>query len=103
MSKFSLAGKNVLITGAGTGIGRAIALEFARLGASVVVNYNSSKEAALEVVKEIEQIGGKAIAFQADVTQEEQVKSLVKASAEFGQGKIDVLVNNAGTLVQRCP
>jgi len=103
VSKFSLAGKNVLITGAGTGIGRAIALEFARLGASVVVNYNSSKEAALEVVKEIEQIGGKAIAFQADVTQEEQVKSLVKASAEFGQGKIDVLVNNAGTLVQRCP
>ena len=53
MDKISLLNKKALITGAGTGIGRAIALEFARLGADVVVNYNSSKDAALEVVEEI--------------------------------------------------
>ncbi|NLT95978.1 MAG: 3-oxoacyl-ACP reductase FabG [Clostridia bacterium] len=103
MDKITLLNKKALITGAGTGIGRAIALEFARLGADVVVNYNSSKDAALEVVKIIKEMGREAIAVQADVTDEEQVKALVKKAAQFGQGKIDILVNNAGAMVKRCP
>ncbi|MDK2824468.1 MAG: 3-oxoacyl-[acyl-carrier protein] reductase [Clostridia bacterium] len=103
MEKFNLKNNKALITGAGTGIGRAIAIEFAKLGADVVVNYNSSKEAAEEVVNEIKGLGQKAIAIQADVTKEDQVSNLVKKAVEFGEGKIDILVNNAGTLVKRCP
>jgi 3-oxoacyl-[acyl-carrier protein] reductase len=102
MSKISLAGKTALVTGGGTGIGRAIALEFAKNGATVVVNYNASKEAAEEVVAEIEAIGGKALALQADLIKEDQVEKLVKETVAFA-GTIDILVNNAGTLVKRCP
>ncbi|KJS82154.1 MAG: oxidoreductase [Peptococcaceae bacterium BICA1-8] len=102
MHKFDLKGKNVLVTGGGTGIGRAIAIEFAKLGAQIVVNYNSSKEAAEEVVDEVEKLSSIAIAVQADVTKEDQVMKLVKEAEVFGQGKIDILVNNAGTLVERC-
>jgi len=103
MHKFSLQDKKALVTGGGTGIGRAIAIEFAKLGADVVINYNSSREAAQEVVGEIKKIGSEAVAIQADVTKEDQVVNLVEKAAEFGEGRIDILVNNAGTLVQRCP
>ena len=95
MSK-PLEGKVAIVTGASRGIGRAIALELARRGAQVVVNYNRSAEAAAEVVAAIEAAGGQAAAVQADVSDFEQAGRLIQAGLEaFGQ--IDILVNNAGT------
>lgn len=84
-----------LVTGASRGIGRAIALSLAAEGAKVAVNYASSSSAAEEVVSQIKDQGGEAIALGADVSQAEAVDTLVKAVMdEWGQ--IDVLVNNAG-------
>lgn len=84
-----------IVTGASRGIGRAIALELAKQGATVVVNYARSAEAALEVVQMIEQQGGTAIAIAADVSVPEQVETLVAKTVET-YGRVDVLVNNAG-------
>ena len=84
-----------IITGSSRGIGKAAALALAAEGASVVVNYARSSAAADEVVAEITQAGGSAIALQADVSQEDQVDALVKATKDKF-GRIDVLVNNAG-------
>ncbi|BCX13201.1 MAG: beta-ketoacyl-ACP reductase [Thermosynechococcus sp.] len=84
-----------IVTGASRGIGRAIALELAKEGATVVVNYARSVEAALEVVQMIEQQGGTAIAIAADVSVPEQVDALVAKTVET-YGRVDVLVNNAG-------
>ncbi|MFN3678562.1 MAG: 3-oxoacyl-[acyl-carrier-protein] reductase [Thermosynechococcus sp.] len=84
-----------IVTGASRGIGRAIALELAKKGATVVVNYARSAEAALEVVQMIEQQGGTAIAIAADVSIPEQVETLVAKTVET-YGRVDVLVNNAG-------
>lgn len=90
-----LDGKTAIVTGAGRGIGRAIAKELGSCGANVVVNYVTSGEAAEALVKEIEELGVKALAVQADVTDFEAVGVMVKQTIEtFGQ--IDVLVNNAG-------
>lgn len=90
-----LEGKRALVTGASSGIGRAIALRLAREGALVAVNYLSHAEAAEQVVKEISEVGAKAIAVQADVSNEEQVDAMfARAVAEFGG--LDILVNNAG-------
>ena len=75
--------------------GRAIALELASRGASVIVNYNSSSPAAEEVVSAITGAGGSATAVQADVSNEEQVDTLFKKTTEL-YGKIDIVVNNAG-------
>ena len=84
-----------IVTGASRGIGRAIALELARRGAHVVVNYHRNAEAAAKVVAAIEADDGQAIAVQADVGDFEQAAGLIKAALDaFGQ--IDVLVNNAG-------
>ncbi len=90
-----LTDKVALVTGASRGIGKAIALSLAAEGAKVVINYARSSEAAEAVVKEIVDGGGEAIALQADVSQEDQVDSLVKETKEKF-GRIDVLVNNAG-------
>ena len=84
-----------IITGSSRGIGKAAALALAAEGASVVVNYARSSTAADEVVAEITGAGGSAIALQADVSQEEQVDALIKATKDKF-GRIDVLVNNAG-------
>jgi len=84
-----------LVTGASRGIGRAIALVLAAQGAKVVVNYANSATAALEVVKEIQDFGGVAIAIQADVSKAEEVDSMIAQVMEQWQ-RIDVLVNNAG-------
>ncbi|MEL6165758.1 MAG: 3-oxoacyl-[acyl-carrier-protein] reductase [Cyanobacteria bacterium J06628_3] len=91
----SLREQVAVVTGASRGIGRAIAQEFAKLGATVVVNYASSSKAAEELVSEITTAGGNAIALQADVSKEEDVESLVKTVLEKFN-KIDILVNNAG-------
>jgi len=91
-----LLGKSAIVTGASRGIGRAIALELAKRGAAVVVNFNSSEAAANEVVKAITNAGGKAIAFKADVSKMDEATALVKACTE-AFGKVDILVNNAGT------
>ena len=90
----------VVVTGASRGLGRAIAQEMGRGGAKVVVNYSRSREPAEELVAEISENGGEAIAVQADVSDPEQAKSLIdRTIEEFG--RIDVLVNNAGINVDR--
>ncbi|MBN8234419.1 3-oxoacyl-[acyl-carrier-protein] reductase [Halobacillus kuroshimensis] len=84
-----------LVTGASRGIGRAIALELARQGAKVAVNYAGSEDKAEAVVQEIIAGGGSAMKIQADVASEEDVKQMVKTVVdEFG--RLDILVNNAG-------
>jgi 3-oxoacyl-[acyl-carrier protein] reductase len=84
-----------LVTGAGTGMGRAIAETFAREGAKVAVNYSKSREAAEEVVTGIRSAGGTAIAIGADVSQVSEVEAMVEqVNREFG--RLDILVNNAG-------
>lgn len=90
-----LENKVAVITGASSGIGKAITLAFANEGAAVVVDYRSHPEAAQETVEQIKSAGGKAAAVRADVTQPEDVRTLIQhAVQEFG--RLDVLVNNAG-------
>ena len=84
-----------LVTGAGTGIGRAIAETFAQHGAKVAVNYSRSRDAAEEVVAGIRSAGGTAIAIGADVAQDAEVRAMMeRVNGEFG--RLDILVNNAG-------
>src|SRR4029434_6395005 len=90
-----LEGKVAVVTGASKGIGAGIAKEFAAEGASVVVNYSSSKTDADKVVDEIAKAGGKAVAVQGSVAKKAEVEKLFSTS-EKALGKIDILVNNAG-------
>lgn len=83
------------MTGAGRGIGRAIALTLAECGADVVVNYSASKEAAEETVKEIEKMGRRALALQADISKEEDCERLFAQTVD-AFGGVDILVNNGG-------
>jgi 3-oxoacyl-[acyl-carrier protein] reductase len=90
-----LSGKTALVTGAGRGIGKAIAKKLASLGATVVVNYSGSKEKAEETVAEIVAAGGSAEAMQCDVSDFKACEEFSKAVvAKYG--KLDILVNNAG-------
>src|SRR5438445_810250 len=95
MATKKLAGKVAVITGASKGIGAAIAKHFADEGASVVVNYASSKEGAERVVREIAGKDGRAIAVQADVAKQADIKRLF-AETQKAFGRLDILVNNAG-------
>ena len=97
-----LKGKTALITGASTGIGAAVAIAFAARGMRVAVHYNSSADAANQVVATIRAAGGDAFALQADVRNTQAIRAAV-ASAAAQLGHIDVLVNNAGSLVKRAP
>ena len=90
-----LEGRSAVVTGASRGIGRAIALDLAKEGASVVVNYNSTPKGAEEVVAEIEKMGGKALAVKANIGQSEDAKALIQAAIDNFE-KVDILVNNAG-------
>ena len=90
-----LRGQAALVTGGGTGIGRGISLALAREGASVVINYQNSKDKAEATVREIRESGGRAVAVQADVRRETDVKRLVDETVR-DSGRLDVLVNNAG-------
>jgi glucose 1-dehydrogenase len=90
-----LVGQKALVTGASSGIGKAVALRLAQEGADVVVNYASQREPAIEVVEEIRRTGRQAIAVQADVSNEEDVLRLFREACD-ALGTIDILVNNAG-------
>ena len=87
--------KVAIVTGGSRGIGKTIALELARNGAKVVINYSSNADAANAVVKEIEALGAEAFASQADVSDSAQAKVLIEETINRF-GKVDILVNNAG-------
>ena len=91
-----LAGKVAIVTGASKGIGAGIALELGAAGASVVVNYSSSREGAEKVVKQITDAGGRAVAVGADLSKPDQVPQLFAGATKAFGDKLDVLVNNAG-------
>lgn len=90
-----LIGKTAVVTGAGRGIGKAIALKLADMGADLVLNYRSSEKETEELIKEIEAKGVKAVSVKADVSKFDEAELIAKkAKEEFG--KVDILVNNAG-------
>ncbi|HEX5647352.1 MAG TPA: glucose 1-dehydrogenase [Nitrospira sp.] len=96
----SLSGKVAIVTGASNGIGRAIAERFAEDGAIVVVNHSKSPEKAQQVVIGIQAKGGKAVAFQADMSKVSEARRLVRETAkQFG--RLDILVNNAGRFMPK--
>lgn len=94
----SLAGKVALITGAGRGLGRGIAIELGKRGASVVVNYNSAEKLAQEVVDEISKAGSRAVAIKADVTKVPEISRLFQEALQHF-GHLDIVVSNSGTEV----
>ncbi len=91
-----LAGKVALVTGGARGIGRATAVRLGREGASVVVNYKTNEQAAAEAAHLVGESGARVTTVQADVAAPEDAERLVKQAVEFGGGRLDVLVNNAG-------
>ena len=94
MSPKNLAGRVAVVTGASLGIGRAVAEVLAASGADVVVNFRSSEDAADEVVAGINEAGGRAVKFQADVSDQAAVESLVAFAVEHF-GRLDIAVSNA--------
>ena len=90
-----LTGKTAVVTGGSRGIGRAICIELAKQGANIVVNYSGSEDKAKQVVLEIEALGAKAIAIQANVADSVAVDAMMKQAVETF-GSLDILVNNAG-------
>lgn len=99
--QIDLKGKVAIVTGGARDIGQAVVLELARSGAKVVINYSSSAAAAAALTAEVKAMGGEAIAVQADVSNEADVRRLVKETqAAFG-AEIHILVNNAGGILAR--
>ncbi len=90
-----LENKKAIVTGAGRGIGRAVALAFAREGADVLINYHSNDAAAKEVAAEVEQLGRQAVIVKADVSNYQDCQSMVQSAIDK-LGGLDILVNNAG-------
>lgn len=90
-----LRGQKAIVTGASSGIGKAVAVSLGAAGAEVVVNYVGSEQPALEVVKKITGAGGKAIAIQCDVSKEDQVQAMFQRTINE-LGTVDILINNAG-------
>jgi 3-oxoacyl-[acyl-carrier protein] reductase len=95
MTDKPLAGKVALVTGAGRGIGREIALRLARDGASIIVHYASSKAGAEQTVADVVAIGGAAVAYQADITKRADVIAMFEA-IDGNPGRLDIVVNNSG-------
>jgi 3-oxoacyl-[acyl-carrier protein] reductase len=96
----ALRGRVALVTGASRGIGEAVALALAKSGANIAVNYRERASAAATVVRNIEQLGRRALAVRADVTACEQVCEMIEQTSQ-SLGPIDILVNNAGLLQQK--
>ncbi|SFE15294.1 3-oxoacyl-[acyl-carrier protein] reductase [Paenibacillus catalpae] len=94
-----LMGRTALVTGSAKGLGKRTALQLASLGCSIVLNYLGSRQEALELQREIEQIGVRAIAIQGDISVPAGVAKLA-AEAEAWNGGIDILVNNAGPFIR---
>ena len=90
-----LKGQKAIVTGASSGIGTAVAISLGQAGAEVVVNYGGNEQAANQVVDQIKQNGGNAIAIQADVSKENDVQRMFDQTIE-AFGTVDILVNNAG-------
>jgi 3-oxoacyl-[acyl-carrier protein] reductase len=90
-----LAGKVALVTGAGRGIGREIALRLARDGATIVAHYAHSKAGAEQTVADVQAMGGRAVAYQADIANRGEVAALFRA-IDRDPGRLDILVNNSG-------
>jgi 3-oxoacyl-[acyl-carrier protein] reductase len=90
-----LKGKVALITGGGTGIGRATALKLANRGVNIVVNYSKSAREAEETVEELKELGVKALAYKADVAKDEEVKAMCRYVGKT-LGRIDLVINSAG-------
>lgn len=95
-----LTDRTALITGANSGIGRAIALRFGRAGADVAIDYRSRPEDAEAVRRQVEAMGSRAISIQADISREEEVREMVDR-AVHELGRIDILVNNAGLQIEK--
>jgi NAD(P)-dependent dehydrogenase (short-subunit alcohol dehydrogenase family) len=95
-----MAGQRVLVTGAGTGVGRGIALAFARVGAAVVLHYSHSGAGALDTAESIRRAGGTAAALAADFANVHEVQDLARRAESF-LGGMDVLVNSAGITMNR--
>lgn len=91
-----LSGKGAIVTGSAVGVGRATALELAKRGASVVVNYSRSEQEANETVAAVERLGAKTLLVRADVSQDREVRAMVERAGD-AFGSVDVLVNNAAT------
>ena len=90
-----LKDKIAVVTGASRGVGKAIALAYAREGANVVVNYASNEAAADQVVRDIEALGRKAVKIQGDVAKKEEARAVIQVAKDHF-GRLDILVNNAG-------
>ena len=99
--EIKLHGKAALVTGAGRGIGKEIALRLARSGADVAVNYNLSAEKAEDVCEDIRKLGRQSIAVHADVGNSGQVNEMVEKVVETFDGRLDILVCNAGINVRK--
>lgn len=91
-----IAGKSAIVTGSAVGVGRATALELAKRGANVVINYSRSEQEAEETATQVESLGVKALLVRADVSQDEEVRAMVRRAID-AFGTIQVLVNNAAT------
>ena len=90
-----LSGRVALITGASRGIGRAIAMEFARQGASVIINYSNDYEGAKATLEEVKKLNGYGIIIKGDISSFAECNVIVEETLKV-MGKIDILVNNAG-------
>ena len=95
ISDFDLNGRTALVTGGGRGIGRAIAIELAKNGANIAINYNANLKAAEETQKLVNKTGVKSAIIRADVSKEKSIKSLIQKT-EKKLGPIDLLITNAG-------
>ncbi|STX50968.1 short-chain dehydrogenases/reductases family protein [Legionella busanensis] len=97
----NISGKNIIVTGGNNGLGKAIAQEFAKNGANVLITYHSDKESANETVEELKKYNIKTMAIQVDLTSPVSRDYLVEESYRFFQGSVDIVVNNAGTLTRQ--